>query len=92
MLEYKCEWYGKELRVVDRFYPSSKTCSHCGHVVEEMPLDVRMFACPECGLEIDRDYNAAINICSRGTTAERTLMDAVTNPDEASMSFNNYLS
>ncbi|NEP41729.1 MAG: IS200/IS605 family element transposase accessory protein TnpB, partial [Okeania sp. SIO2H7] len=60
-LEYKCEWYGSELVVVDRFFPSSKTCSNCGHV-QDMPLNVRTYDCPECGLSIDRDLNASINL------------------------------
>ena len=60
-LEYKCEWYGSELVVVDRFFPSSKTCSRCGHV-QDMPLHLRTYDCPECGLSIDRDLNASINL------------------------------
>nr|WP_293160026.1 zinc ribbon domain-containing protein [Okeania sp. SIO2C9] len=50
-LEYKCQWYGSELVVVDRFFPSSKTCSRCGHV-QDMPLHLRTYNCPECGLSI----------------------------------------
>ncbi|NEP87544.1 MAG: IS200/IS605 family element transposase accessory protein TnpB [Okeania sp. SIO2C2] len=60
-LEYKCQWYGSELVVVDRFFPSSKTCSYCGHV-QDMPLHLRTYDCPECGLSIDRDLNASINL------------------------------
>ncbi|RQH20438.1 RNA-guided endonuclease InsQ/TnpB family protein, partial [Okeania hirsuta] len=60
-LEYKCQWYGCELVVVDRFFPSSKTCSNCGHV-QDMPLNIRTYDCPECGLSIDRDLNASINL------------------------------
>ncbi|MGD1807116.1 RNA-guided endonuclease InsQ/TnpB family protein [Dapis sp. BLCC M126] len=60
-LEYKCEWYGSELVVVDRFFPSSKTCSNCGHL-QDMPLHLRTYDCPECGLSIDRDLNASINL------------------------------
>ncbi|MGD1702108.1 RNA-guided endonuclease InsQ/TnpB family protein [Dapis sp. BLCC M229] len=60
-LEYKCQWYGSELVIVDRFFPSSKTCSNCGHV-QDMPLNVRTYDCPECGLSIDRDLNASINL------------------------------
>ncbi|NEQ41338.1 MAG: IS200/IS605 family element transposase accessory protein TnpB [Okeania sp. SIO3I5] len=60
-LEYKCQWYGSELVVVDRFFPSSKTCSNCGHV-QDMPLSLRTYDCPECGLSIDRDLNASINL------------------------------
>ena len=60
-LEYKSAWYGRAFVQVDRFYPSSKTCSKCGHV-QEMPLSVRTYECPVCGMSIDRDLNAAINI------------------------------
>ncbi len=60
-LEYKCQWYGSELVVVDRFFPSSKTCCRCGHV-QDMPLSVRTYDCPDCGLSIDRDLNASINL------------------------------
>ncbi|NEQ36398.1 MAG: IS200/IS605 family element transposase accessory protein TnpB [Okeania sp. SIO3I5] len=60
-LGYKCQWYGSELVVIDRFFPSSKTCSNCGHV-QDMPLDLRTYDCPECGLSIDRDLNASINL------------------------------
>lgn len=67
MLEYKCKWYGRELRVVDRWFPSSKTCHGCGHVLEKLPLNVGEWDCPNCGAHHDRDVNAAINILSAGT-------------------------
>ncbi|NEQ39351.1 MAG: IS200/IS605 family element transposase accessory protein TnpB [Okeania sp. SIO3I5] len=60
-LEYKTHWYGSELVVVDRFFPSSKTCSNCGHV-QDMPLNLRTYNCPDCGISIDRDLNASINL------------------------------
>ncbi len=60
-LQYKCQWYGCDLVVVDRFFPSSKTCSNCGHV-QDMPLSFRTYDCPDCGLSIDRDLNASINL------------------------------
>ena len=60
-LEYKCKWYGSELIVIDRWYPSSKTCSNCGAINKELTLSDRTYKC-DCGLEIDRDLNAAINI------------------------------
>lgn len=66
MLEYKCQWYGRELRVVDRWFPSSKTCSDCGHVVEKMPLTVRAWTCPHCTAVHNRDINAAKNILAAG--------------------------
>lgn len=62
MLTYKAQWQGKELRVADRFFPSSKRCSACGFVHTEMPLSVREFTCQECGTQHDRDHNAAKNI------------------------------
>ncbi|MEZ0612010.1 RNA-guided endonuclease InsQ/TnpB family protein [Fibrella sp. WM1] len=68
MLTYKCSWYGKELVVIDRFYPSSKTCSTCGHVEAKMPLNVRAWECPKCSSKHDRDINAAKNILAVGHT------------------------
>ena len=63
MLEYKQSFYGFILTVVDRFYPSSKTCSNCGHI-QDMPLKQRVFKCGNCGFKTDRDLNAAINIAN----------------------------
>jgi putative transposase len=60
-LEYKCEWYGTELRKADRWYPSSKLCSQCGKKKEILPLSDRTYQC-ECGLVMDRDLNAALNL------------------------------
>lgn len=61
-LEYKVPSAGGRLVVIDRFFPSSKTCSACGHIVQAMPLSVRQWTCPECGTEHERDVNAAANI------------------------------
>jgi putative transposase len=66
MLEYKCDWYGKMLVKIDRFFPSSKTCSNCGHKEDKMPLSVREWICPSCGSKHDRDLNASINILKEG--------------------------
>jgi putative transposase len=65
-LEYKAAWYGRTLRKVDRFYPSSKTCSCCGHKLDKLSLDVRAWTCPDCNTTHDRDLNAAINIRDEG--------------------------
>ena len=65
MLEYKCLWYGRELVVIDRWFPSSKLCSACATVREKMPLNVRTWRC-ECGAAHDRDVNAARNILAAG--------------------------
>ncbi|MCG5062119.1 MAG: transposase [Limnoraphis sp. WC205] len=61
-LTYKCELYGSDLVVVDRWFASSKTCSSCGNKKETLSLDERVFHCEHCGLEIDRDLNASINL------------------------------
>ena len=65
-LEYKANWYGKIIVKVPKFYPSSKICSSCGNVKKELPLSERTYHCECCGLEIDRDYNASINILRKG--------------------------
>ena len=69
MLEYKTAWYGRELLVVDRWFPSSKLCSACGTLQRSMPLNVRTWECA-CGATHDRDMNAAKNILAAGL-AER---------------------
>ena len=65
MLEYKAAWYGREVIVVDRFFPSSKLCSNCGSLRQEMPLSVRTWTC-DCGTTHDRDVNAARNLLAAG--------------------------
>lgn len=65
MLEYKCEWYGRELLIVDRWFPSSKTCSCCG-AKASFGLETRTWTCGACGASHDRDINAAKNILSAG--------------------------
>ena len=61
-LQYKTQEYGIELVMADRWYPSSKTCSRCGNVKQDLKLKDRVYICSKCGLEIDRDLNAAINL------------------------------
>ncbi|WP_013322048.1 RNA-guided endonuclease InsQ/TnpB family protein [Gloeothece verrucosa] len=65
-LEYKCQWYGRELVKIDRFFPSSKRCGNCGLVIDKLPLSVRSWECPECGTVHDRDINASRNILAAG--------------------------
>ena len=65
-LEYKCDWYGRTLVKIDRWFPSSKRCAECGHIVEKLPLDVRQWDCPKCETHHDRDVNAAKNILAAG--------------------------
>jgi len=62
MIKYKAEKYGIEFVEADRWYPSSKTCSECGHIKPKLSLSVRTYICEECGCIIDRDYNASINL------------------------------
>jgi len=70
-LEYKCERYGRRLIVIDRWYPSSKTCSACGHLLAELNLSTRHWTCPSCGARHDRDINAAQNILAAGLAVAR---------------------
>ena len=65
-LEYKAAWAGRQLVKLDRWFPSSKRCSCCGHTLASLPLKVRDWTCPACGSEHDRDLNAAINIKAAG--------------------------
>lgn len=65
MLEYKSAWYGKEFIKIDQWYPSSKTCSCCGHKLDEL-APVEFWTCPKCKTEHDRDFNAANNILAEG--------------------------
>jgi len=61
-LSYKGKWYGCEVQIADRYYPSSKRCSRCGRVKPDLALSERMYRCIYCGLELDRDWNAALNL------------------------------
>jgi putative transposase len=96
-LEYKTKWYGSALVRVDTFYPSSKTCSQCQTVKATLSLDERMFHCEACGLVIDRDLNAAINLARKGlpgtssgtgrggeVSPAQQKLAATAHPDEAS--------
>ena len=67
-LEYKAEWYNRDVVKIDRFFPSSKRCSQCGFISKSMPLNIRKWLCPDCKTEHDRDINAAINILAVGQT------------------------
>ena len=62
MLEYKLIFLGKQFLKIDKWFPSSKTCSKCGNIKEKLKLSERSYKCECCGIEIDRDYNAALNI------------------------------
>jgi putative transposase len=65
-LEYKCQWYEKELIKIDRYFPSSKRCGNCGHTMDKLPLNIRAWECPNCKIVHDRDINASKNILAAG--------------------------
>jgi putative transposase len=65
-LAYKADWAGRSLVAIDQWFPSSKRCSGCGHTLSSLPLSIRQWDCPECGMSHDRDTNAATNIKAAG--------------------------
>ncbi len=82
-LEYKTRWYGSRLIVAPRNYPSTKMCSRCHNVKDEMPLSERVYKCCVCGLVIDRDLNAAINLAAYATASSAgraCLMQEIASP------------
>ena len=89
ILEYKANWYNRKIIFVNRFYPSSKTCNHCGYINKNLKLSDRQWICPECGKVIDRDHNAALNILDEGlriigcSTPKFTLVDYPTMDDRS---------
>jgi putative transposase len=76
-LEYKAEWYGRNLVKIDKWYPSSKRCFDCGHLLDSLALEIRHWVCPECGVAHDRDVNAARNIHAAGLTVFEACGEAV---------------
>ncbi len=66
-IKYKAEMFGIKVVEVDRWYASSKTCSHCGHIKKDLKLSDRIYVCPVCGAKLDRDLNAAINLANYKT-------------------------
>ncbi len=78
-LEYKSKWYGKDFVKIGRFEPTSKTCSNCGCIKSDLKLSERIYSCEYCGISLDRDVNAAINIKNNALenhSAKRTLMES----------------
>src|SRR4028119_110979 len=80
-LDYKCEWYGRTLIKIDRWFPSSKRCGNCGHIVDKMPLNIREWDCPNCGMHHDRDINAAKNILAAGLAV--SVCGATVRPEQS---------
>ena len=73
-LEYKCAWKGISLVIADRFYPSSKLCSCCGSIKKDLKLSDRIYRCNQCGLVIDRDYQASLNLKRYGENALKSVV------------------
>jgi putative transposase len=85
-LEYKAKWYGRDIFIVDRFAPTSKTCSACGAYQQEIPLKIREWVCPDCDTHHDRDINAAKNIlmfATAGSAGSYKARGAVKTPRAA---------
>jgi len=80
-LEYKCNWYGRTFVKIDRWFPSSKRCGHCGYIVDKLPLNVREWDCPKCSTHHDRDVNAAKNILAAGLAVN--VCGATVRPEES---------
>jgi putative transposase len=80
LLEEKAERHGRTVLKVSRWLPSSKVCSACGHVMDAMPLRVREWRCPSCGMAHDRDHNAAKNILAAGQAERRNACGAQVSP------------
>lgn len=80
-LDYKCRWYGRKLVEIDRWFPSSKRCNSCGHIVKKMPLNIREWQCPKCGANHDRDINASRNILAAGLAV--SVCGATVRPEQS---------
>jgi len=76
-LTYKAQWYGRTLVNIDKWYPSSKRCHCCGYILDSLPLSVRNWTCPECGVNHDRDGNAAKNILAAGLAVHNACGETV---------------
>ena len=85
-LEYKAKWHDRKIGAIDRWFPSSKRCHPCGHVLDKLPLSIREWTCPNCGSIRPRDRNAAENIlavgqtvfaCGSSSSGDRSLVDLV---------------
>jgi putative transposase len=80
-LDYKARWYGRTFVQLDRWFPGSKTCSNCGHKVDQLPLNVREWDCPKCNAHHDRDVNAALNHLAAGQAV--LVCGATVRPEES---------
>ena len=85
-LEYKALWHDRKIGAIDRWFPSTKRCNPCGHILDKLPLNVREWTCPSCNSRNPRDKNAAKNIlavgqtvfaCGLSSNGDRSLTDLV---------------
>ena len=75
LLKYKSDWSGRDLVQIDKFFPSSKMCSGCENIKKDLTLKDRVYNCSCCGLIIDRDYNASLNILREGLRILKNCRD-----------------
>jgi putative transposase len=92
MLEYKTKWYGSQLVIAPRFYPSSKQCSECGFILEELLLETRQWQCSRCQNIHDRDLNAAKNLLKIHTGSSPGINACGDTSCEASQKLASYVS
>lgn len=90
-LTYKADWYGKKVIKIDRYFPSSKTCFHCGYINEHLSLNDRDWECPQCQTNLDRDWNASQNILRKGLNLTVGTTGLATCPDVRPISDNGRL-
>jgi putative transposase len=81
-MTYKGQWYGCQVILADKYFPSSKRCSQCGHIQATLDLGTRVYICEQCGMKIDRDLNAAINLeqWTTGSSLERYACGEIASP------------
>ena len=90
-LTYKAGWYGRKVVKIDRYFPSSKTCSSCGYIKEDLTLKDREWNCPRCNTQHDRDYNSSINILRQGCNLTAGMAGLAACPDVRPVSNNGQL-
>jgi putative transposase len=88
---YKADWYGRKIIKIDRYFPSSKTCSKCGYINDELRLADRQWQCPRCSITHDRDYNASLNILNQGYNLTAGMAGLATCPNVRPVSNNGQL-
>ena len=88
---YKSDWYGRKVIKIDRYFPSSKTCSSCGYIKDDLTLKDREWNCPRCNTQHDRDYNSSVNILRQGCNLTAGMAGLAACPDVRPVSNNGQL-